>query len=51
MDKDFFISCSRRDQEIIARLAVDLNTRVAGVWFDQAAIQVGQNWHDEIMEI
>ncbi|MBT7191098.1 MAG: toll/interleukin-1 receptor domain-containing protein [Anaerolineae bacterium] len=50
MDKDIFISYSRRDQEFVTRLAADLDTRVAGAWFDQSAIQVGQNWHDEIMD-
>ena len=50
MTKEIFISYSRRDQEFVTRLATDLNERVAGVWFDQSAIQVGQKWHDEIME-
>ena len=31
-------------------LAGDLNAQVAGVWFDQSTIQLGQKWHDEIME-
>ena len=50
MPKDIFISYSRRDQEFVTRLASDLNAQVAGVWFDQSAIQLGENWHDEIME-
>ncbi len=50
MTKEIFISYSRRDQEFVARLAANLNEQVAGVWFDQAAIQVGQKWHDEIMD-
>jgi hypothetical protein len=50
MEKDIFISYSRRDQEFVARLASDLDRHVAGVWFDQSTIQVGQKWHDEIME-
>jgi len=50
MSKEIFISYSRRDQEFVARLASDLDAQVAGVWFDQSAIQLGQNWHDEIME-
>src|SRR5512141_423104 len=50
MTKDIFISYSRRDTEFVTRLAGDLNARVAGVWFDQTAIQMGENWHDEIME-
>ena len=50
MNKDIFISYSRRDQEFVSRLAADLDTQVAGAWFDQSAIQVGQNWHDEIMD-
>src|SRR5512141_2812272 len=50
MTKDIFISYSRRDTEFVTRLAEDLNARVAGVWFDQSAIQKGENWHDEIME-
>ncbi|HEX2993403.1 MAG TPA: toll/interleukin-1 receptor domain-containing protein [Anaerolineales bacterium] len=50
MPKDIFISYSRRDQEFVTRLASDLNARVAGVWFDQSTIQLGQKWHDEIME-
>lgn len=50
MAKDIFISYSRRDQEFVTRLAVDLNAQVAGVWFDQSAIQAGQKWHDEIMD-
>ena len=50
MNKDIFISYSRRDQEFVTRLAADLDTQVAGVWFDQSAIQVGQKWHDEIMD-
>src|SRR5215510_750263 len=50
MSKDIFISYSRRDQEFVTRLASDLDTQVAGVWFDQSAIQLGEKWHDEIME-
>jgi hypothetical protein len=50
MSKDIFISYSRRDQEFVARLAADLDAQVAGVWFDQSAIQAGENWHNEIME-
>jgi hypothetical protein len=50
MPKDIFISYSRRDQEFVSRLASDLDAQVAGVWFDQASIQAGQKWHDEIME-
>ena len=50
MDNDIFISYSRRDQEFVTRLAGDLNAQVAGVWFDQSTIQVGQRWHDEIMD-
>lgn len=50
MPKDIFISYSRRDQEFVTRLASDLNAQVAGVWFDQSTIQLGQRWHDEIME-
>ena len=50
MNKDIFISYSRRDQEFVARLAADLDQQVAGVWFDQSAIQVGHNWHNEIMD-
>ena len=50
MIKDIFISYSRRDQEFVTRLASDLDAHVAGVWFDQSAIQLGQKWHDEIME-
>jgi len=50
MDNDIFISYSRRDQEFVIRLAADLNRQVAGVWFDQSDIQVGQPWHDEIID-
>jgi len=50
MNNDIFISYSRRDQEFVTRLASDLDKRVAGVWFDQSDIQVGQQWHDEIMD-
>src|SRR5512138_976882 len=50
MTKDIFISYSRRDQEFVTRLASDLNEHVAGVWFDQSAIQPGEKWRDEIME-
>ncbi len=50
MSQDIFISYSRRDQEFVTRLASDLNARIAGVWFDQSAIQAGEKWHDEIME-
>lgn len=50
MTKDIFISYSRRDQEFVTRLASDLNDHVSGVWFDQSTIQLGQKWHDEIME-
>src|SRR5688572_18696703 len=50
MSKDIFISYSRRDQEFVTRLAGDLNAQVAGVWFDQSTIQLGQKWYDEIME-
>lgn len=50
MNKDIFISYSRRDQEFVTRLASDLNAQVANVWFDQSTIQLGQKWHDEIMD-
>jgi hypothetical protein len=50
MPKDIFISYSRRDQEFVTRLASDLDAQVAGVWFDQSAIQLGEKWHAEIME-
>src|SRR5687768_15708014 len=50
MSKDIFISYSRRDQEFVTRLASDLHAQVAGVWFDQSTIQLGEKWHDEIME-
>lgn len=50
MSKEIFISYSRRDQEFVTRLATDLNAQVAGVWFDQSTIQLGQKWHDEIMD-
>ena len=50
MFKDIFISYSRRDQEFVTRLASDLNAQVAGVWFDHSEIQIGEKWHDEIME-
>ena len=40
MPKEIFISYSRRDQEFVTRLASDLNAQVAGVWFDQSAIQL-----------
>jgi hypothetical protein len=50
MEKDIFISYSRRDQEFVTRLAGDLDRQVAGAWFDQSTIQVGQKWHDEIMD-
>lgn len=50
MENDIFISYSRRDQEFVTRLASDLDKQVAGVWFDQSDIQVGQQWHDEIID-
>jgi hypothetical protein len=50
MQKEIFISYSRRDQEFVTRLAADLDRQVAGAWFDQSAIQVGEKWHDEIMD-
>jgi hypothetical protein len=50
MAKDIFISYSRRDQEFVTRLASDLDAQVAGVWFDQSTIQLGQKWHAEILE-
>lgn len=50
MSQEIFISYSRRDQEFVARLASDLNAQVAGVWFDQSAIQPGEKWQDEIRE-
>ena len=50
MSQEIFISYSRRDQEFVTRLASDLDAQVAGVWFDQSAIQLGENWHDEIMQ-
>ncbi len=50
MNNDIFISYSRRDQEFVTRLASDLDKQVAGVWFDQSDIQVGQQWHDKIMD-
>src|SRR5258706_4216299 len=49
MAKEIFISYSRRDTEFVTRLASDLNAHIAGVWFDQSTIQMGQKWHDEIM--
>src|ERR671919_2434502 len=50
MSNEIFISYSRRDQEFVTRLASDLDAQVAGVWFDQSSIQLGEKWHDEIME-
>lgn len=50
MTKEIFISYSRRDQEFVTRLASELNSEVAGVWYDQSTIQLGQKWHDEIMD-
>jgi hypothetical protein len=50
MPDDIFISYSRRDQEFVSRLASDLDAQVAGVWFDQSDIQLGEKWHDEIMK-
>ena len=50
MNRDIFISYSRRDTEFVLRLASDLHDKVAGVWFDQSTIQVGQKWRDEIMD-
>lgn len=50
MSNDIFVSYSRRDQEFVTRLASDLDAHVAGVWFDQADIQAGEKWHDEILE-
>jgi len=50
MENDIFISYSRRDQEFVTRLAGDLDKQVAGVWFDQSDIQVGQQWHNEIID-
>jgi hypothetical protein len=50
MNKDIFISYSRRDLEFVTRLASDLDAQVANVWFDQSSIQLGQKWHDEIMD-
>jgi hypothetical protein len=50
MTKEIFISYSRRDQEFVTRLASDLDAQVAGVWFDQSDIQLGEKWYDEIME-
>ena len=50
MQNDIFISYSRRDQEFVTRLAGDLDRQVAGTWFDQSAIQVGEKLRDEITE-
>jgi hypothetical protein len=50
MAKDIFISYSRRDQEFVTRLASDLSERIPGVWFDQSAIQMGQEWHEEVLD-
>lgn len=50
MTNDIFISYSRRDSEFVTRLASDLDAQVAGVWFDQSDIQLGEKWHDEIIE-
>lgn len=50
MTNDIFISYSRRDSEFVTRLASDLDAKVAGVWFDQSDIQLGENWHNEIIE-
>jgi hypothetical protein len=50
MTNDIFISYSRRDQEFVTRLALDLDAQVAGVWFDQSDIQLGEKWHDEIID-
>jgi hypothetical protein len=50
MSKDIFISYSRRDQEFVTRLASDIHEQVAFVWLDRSTIQLGQKWHDEIME-
>ncbi|MBI4762786.1 MAG: toll/interleukin-1 receptor domain-containing protein [Chloroflexi bacterium] len=50
MPNDIFISYSRRDSEFVTRLASDLDKQVAGVWFDQSDIQLGEKWHDEILK-
>lgn len=50
MSNDIFISYSRRDLEFVTRLASDLDSQVAGVWFDKSDIQIGQKWHDEILD-
>lgn len=50
MANDIFISYSRRDSEFVTRLASDLDKQVAGVWFDQSDIQLGDKWHDRIMD-
>lgn len=50
MSNDIFISYSRRDSEFVTRLASDLDKQVAGVWFDQSDIQLGEKWHDAIMD-
>ncbi len=43
-----FISYSRRDQEFVLRLAVDLEERGAAVWIDQGDIQGGDRWRQSI---
>jgi hypothetical protein len=50
MANDIFISYSRRDQEFVTRLASELDAQIAGVWFDQSTIQLGQEWQTEILE-
>ena len=50
MSNEVFISYSRRDQEFVTRLASDLDAKVTGVWFDQSDIQLGEEWHEKIME-
>jgi hypothetical protein len=49
MDDQVFISYSRRDAELVERLAADLDRRVGGgVWFDRSDLQAGQVWREEI---
>ncbi|MCB0123345.1 MAG: toll/interleukin-1 receptor domain-containing protein, partial [Caldilineaceae bacterium] len=45
-----FISYSRRDQEFVLRLAVDLEERGAEVWIDQGDIQGGERWRQSIAD-
>jgi len=50
MKDRIFISYSKFDRAFAQKLASDLKASGYDTWFDNSAIQIGQNWREEIVD-